>query len=121
MSDALLPLPALAPTTLLVLRTGTRMDFRDAERTRHFQLNLLIGMTGFLFLFGFGINAIVHQQVLLAASLLLTAAFGLFALFLMWLTGEPSYGGLGVSIGAGYLFLYLVVTGGLDGTGPLWC
>jgi diguanylate cyclase (GGDEF)-like protein len=97
------------------------MDFRDAERKLHFQLSLFIGLTGFLFLVAFGLNAVLNQQMLLAASLLLTAAFGLFALLLMWLTNEPRYGELGVSIGAAYIFLYLVITGGLDGTGLLWC
>jgi diguanylate cyclase (GGDEF)-like protein len=97
------------------------MDFQEAERKQYFQLNLLIGLAGFAFLLVFGINAWINQQALLAASLLLTAAFGLFALFLMWLSGEPRYGSIGVSTSAGYTFLYLVVTGGMEGTGPLWC
>jgi diguanylate cyclase (GGDEF)-like protein len=97
------------------------MDFGDADRQHNLKLNLFIGAAGFLFLFGFGINAWLSQQVGMSTVLLLTAAFGLFALFVMWLTEEPRYGQIGQSLASVFVFVYLLISGGAEGTGPLWC
>lgn len=97
------------------------MDFGEAERRRSYRLNLLIGLIGTAFLIVFGVNALTDGRPLLAASLMLAAAIGLGALLLMRQTGEPRYGAHGVSFAAAYVFLYLIITGGAEGTGPLWC
>jgi len=97
------------------------MDFGDADRQHNLKLNLFIGAAGFLFLFAFGINAWFSQQLGTSTVLLLTAAFGLLALLVMWLTEEPRYGQVGQSLAAVFVFVYLLISGGSDGTGPLWC
>ena len=97
------------------------MDFSEAERKRSCRLNMLIGIVGSVFLVTFGINALNSGHRLLAVSLLLAAALGLGSLILMRYTRDPRFGAGGVSLAAAYVFLYLVVTGGAGGTGPLWC
>lgn len=97
------------------------MDFRDPEKRRSFQLNMLIGLAGFAYLLVFGFNALLDGQMPLATALLLTASAGMLSLMAMWWTGEPSYGAFGISVAAAFMFIYLLITGGTDGTGPLWC
>lgn len=97
------------------------MDFRDPEKRRSFQLNMLIGLAGFAYLLVFGFNALLDGQMPLATALLLTASAGMLSLMAMWWTSEPSYGAFGISVAAAFMFMYLLITGGTDGTGPLWC
>ena len=97
------------------------MDFNEADRKRSYRLNTLIGLIGSAFLVGFGVNALIDDEFVLAASLILAATLGLGSLWLMWRTGDLRYGTYGVSLAASYVFLYLIVSGGAGGTGPLWC
>lgn len=97
------------------------MDFSEAERKRSYQLNILIGLIGGVFLLAFGINALVEGKLMLAANLILPAVAGLGSLLLMRGTMDLRYGTYGVSLAASYLFLYLIISGGVEGTGPLWC
>lgn len=97
------------------------MDFGETERKRSYRLNLLIGLIGIAFLLAFGLNALTGGQPILALSLILASAAGLGSLWLMRRTGDPRYGADGISLAAAYVFVYLIVTGGVDATGPLWC
>lgn len=97
------------------------MIFSEAERKRSFQLNMLIGGVGAVFLTAFGSNALLSQHYPLAANLLAMALCGLISLVAMQRSGNPRYGAYGVSLVAAYACVYLVATGGTDGTGPLWC
>lgn len=97
------------------------LDHSETEAKRSFRLNLLIGLAGAVFLFVFGINALLGQSYALAFNLLGMTGLGLVSLLIMKITGEPRYGAYGVSIIAAYACLYLVASGGTDNTGPLWC
>lgn len=97
------------------------LNFSETERRRSFQLNMLIGIAGAVFLTAFGSLALFDRQYPLAANLLAIALWGVFFLYLMQRTGNPHYGAYGVSLAAAYVSLYLIVTGGADATGPLWC
>ncbi len=93
----------------------------ETENQRAFKLNLLIGIAGAAFLFVFGVNALIAQQLVLAANLLGMASLGSVSLVVMKVTGKPRYGAYGVSFISAYACLYLVASGGSGNTGPLWC
>lgn len=93
----------------------------DTEGQRSYKLNLLIGIAGAVFLIAFGINSLVAGQFSLGVNLLAMAGLGSLSLIAMRITGKPRYGAYGVSTISAYASLYLVASGGSDGTGPLWC
>ena len=97
------------------------MDFEDAERKRSYQLNMLVGLLGCAFLLVFGVSALSHGKLMLGVSMTLATVSGLGSLLLMRQTGKAYYGACGVSLTASYVFLYLIISGGVEGSGPLWC
>lgn len=97
------------------------INFEEAERKRSYQLNMLVGIQGGFFLLVLGIYALICGTLMLGVSLTLATVFGLGSLLLMRQTGKVHYGASGISLAAGYLFLYMVISGGVEGTGPLWC
>ena len=97
------------------------MNFSEAERRRSYRLNMLIGLIGAAFLVVFGVNALGGEELILGASLILAAGVGLGSLLLMRKTGDLRYGAYGVSVAACYVFIHLIISGGAEGTGPLWC
>lgn len=97
------------------------MEFSEAVSKRSYRLNMLIGLIGATFLMAFAANAMSNGKLILAASLAIAALAGLGSLVLMRRTGELRYGAHGVSFAAAYVYIYLIISGGAEGTGPLWC
>jgi diguanylate cyclase (GGDEF)-like protein len=97
------------------------VEFPGAERKIVLQLNLLIGSAGITFLAAFGSHALAAQRFTFATALLSMALAGLLILLVMARTSEPRIGAYGFSLISMIAAVYLVLTGGIEGTGPLWC
>jgi len=76
---------------------------------------------GLAFLLGFGIDEIINQRTTLAYVLLGTAGMTLVNYVLMLKRGNHNRGAHSISLIMGFLFFYLLCSGGVDATGPLWC
>jgi diguanylate cyclase (GGDEF)-like protein len=81
----------------------------------------MFGLASIALLLLFGGNAIVHDMYHLGAVLFGAAIVGVFSILLMRRTRDDAHGRNGISIGAVIIFSYLIVSGGVDNTGPLWC
>lgn len=72
------------------------------------------------FLVGFGIANLSHERHVLAAFTFVHALVTLFNILLFKLTRNKDWAGYGFAYGIVALFTYLVASGGVDNTGPLW-
>ncbi len=81
----------------------------------------MIGLAGVAFLLFFGANAIFQENYLLAAVLFGSSAFGLFFHTSDAEYRNYGYGSYGISIPVIIVFAYLIASGGVENTGPLWC
>ncbi|MCG7900220.1 MAG: GGDEF domain-containing protein [Candidatus Thiodiazotropha lotti] len=97
------------------------MNIKDTDFRRGYQLSMLVGASGSTFLIVFGIIAIVNDRQILGLTLLAITLLVLVSMFLMWLMKNPSFGINGISIAVVIAFTYIISTGGIDNTGPLWC
>ena len=93
---------------------------KEIDQTRNFQTINIIGLAGVAFLLFFGINAILQENYFLAAVLFGSSVFGLFSILLMRSTRNYAYGTYGISIPVVVIFAYLIASGGVENTGPLW-
>lgn len=93
----------------------------DVVQNRGYQLIYLVGGFGSAFLLAFGVNALVGGHVFRATILLATALITLLSMLEMRYSRKLSHGAHGISIAVVLVFVYLIVSGGEDGTGPLWC
>lgn len=94
---------------------------RDVDQARNYQTILMIGVSGAAFLLFFGVNAVLKANYLLAGVLFVGTLLGMFSIILMRKTGNDAYGSNGISLTVGLIFIYLVASGGVENTGPLWC
>lgn len=93
----------------------------EVDRARSYHTVRMLGMASVALLLLFGGNAIIREMYFLAAMLFGTAAIGVFSILLMQRTRDDAHGRNGITIGAVIVFSYLIVSGGVDNTGPLWC
>lgn len=99
-------------------RVFPSQEIENARRTRAFNLFSAAG-AGFLLVFGF--HSLAQGEQLLAYMLLSMSVFtGLNALVLL-LSKNYRLACHGASIIISVNFLFLIITGGTDNTGPLWC
>ncbi|MEW8321425.1 MAG: GGDEF domain-containing protein [Candidatus Thiodiazotropha taylori] len=97
------------------------MNIKDTVLRRDYQLSMLVGASGSAFLIVFGLIAVVNGRQILGLTLLAISLQVLVSMFLMRLTTNPSFGINGISIAVIIAYTYLISTGGIDNTGPLWC
>lgn len=94
---------------------------KEIDHTRNFQTINTIGLAGVAFLLFFGVNAILRENFLIAGVLFGSSVSGLFSILLMRYTQNYGYGSYGISITVAIIFAYLIASGGVENTGPLWC
>lgn len=97
------------------------VDFWVTDRTRKCLLIMSIGLVGSAFLLIFGISAVLNENWLNAAVIYSTTAVTLMSLLIMRITHNPAHGANGISIAVILVFTFLIMLGGVNGTGPLWC
>jgi diguanylate cyclase (GGDEF)-like protein len=93
----------------------------DIEILRRVFLVNVFSTIGVAFLLGFGVNALLNQRTSLALVTLTLAAIALINYFLMLKFGKHDRGAHTISLIMGILFFYLLCSGGVNSTGPLWC
>lgn len=93
----------------------------DIEILRKVFLINVFSTIGLAFLLGFGIDEIINQRPTLAYVLLITAALTFVNYVLMLKLGNHNRGAHAISLIMGFLFFYLLCSGGVNSTGPLWC
>jgi len=93
----------------------------DIEALRKVFIINVFSTVGMAFLVGFGMDAILNQRAILAMLLLSLATITLFNYVLMLRLGNHERGAHMISLIMCVLFFYLICSGGVDMTGPLWC
>ena len=93
----------------------------DIEILRKLFLVNVFSSIGMAFLLGFGVNDIFNQRNTLGIVLLTLAGITLINYVLMVRYGNHKHGAHTISLIMGSLFFYLLCSGGVNLTGPLWC
>jgi diguanylate cyclase (GGDEF)-like protein len=93
----------------------------DTEILRKVFLVNAFSTIGMAYLLGFGVNAMLNQRMHLAMVVFSLAAVTLFNYVLMLKYGNHDRGAHTISLIMCILFFYLLCSGGVDATGPLWC
>lgn len=93
----------------------------DIEILRKVFLVNVFSTIGMAFLLGFGVNAILDQRNELATVLLVLAALTLINYIAMLRYGGHDWGAHAISLIMSIMFYYLLCSGGVNLTGPLWC
>lgn len=101
--------------------TDKHLNIGAADRRRTYRLVMAVGGVGSLFLTLFGVNAFVRDSMLLGGILTATALGVGVSMFAVTRTGRVEIGTQGISLAIVFTFVGLLVTGGVAGTGPLWC
>lgn len=96
-------------------------DTGDIEIRRKVFLVNLFCTVGCLFLFFFGLNNLLSDRMTLAAVTLTCAGVALGNFLFLRYTGNYQRAGDVVVLIMLAVFVYLVGSGGVDNTGPLWC
>ncbi|WP_052761098.1 GGDEF domain-containing protein [Sedimenticola thiotaurini] len=97
------------------------MFIRKIDQERNFQTINMIGLAGVIFLMFFGGNAIFRDNYFIAGVLFGSAFMGSLSILVMRRTQNFSYGSYGISITVALVFCYLIASGGVQNSGPLWC
>ena len=95
-------------------------DVRNIEAQRQVLVINLYCFVGVLYLTLFAMQSVTEQRWELAAILGGCSLFGLSNLLYLRFTGDYERAGDGIIMVASGLCLYLIVTGGIENTGPLW-
>lgn len=93
----------------------------DIELLRKVFLINVFSTVGMIFLIGFGIDALADSRFRLAFVLLGLATATLVNYVLMLRVGKHVRGAHTISVIMGIIFFYLLCSGGVNQTGPLWC
>lgn len=93
----------------------------DIEILRKVFLINVFSTIGMAFLLGFGVNAIVNHRDHIATVLLVLASLTLINYVLMLRFGKHERGAHVISLIMCFMFFYLLCSGGVHLTGPLWC
>ena len=96
-------------------------SYGKIESSRKRLINSLFCGLGSFFLFSFGFNAYAEGLIGLAGFTLTSAILSLAVFIYQKITGDSEKAGYGVVYICVSLFLYLLVTGGYNNSGPLWC
>lgn len=96
------------------------LGHEDTEVVRKVYLINLFGLVGILFTFPLGIAAAFHQNMQLSFFLLLTTSLCLGNHFYLKKTLNIHFASNLILYSLFALIIYLVVTGGVNNTGPLW-
>ncbi len=97
------------------------MNIQDADQGRNYLLIMQVGAVGSLFLLVFGINALWQGNHEVGTVLLAVAVLTLGSMSLMHISRNHDYGTNGLSLAVVLVHTYLIASGGIDNTGPLWC
>ncbi|MCG8427161.1 MAG: GGDEF domain-containing protein [Chromatiales bacterium] len=97
------------------------MDVHETDRNRNYSLIMRVGMVGAAFLSVFGINALFNAAYLVASVLLAITVLTIASMMAMRVTGNHIYGANGISAAVVITYTFLLASGGIDNTGPLWC
>jgi diguanylate cyclase (GGDEF)-like protein len=98
-----------------------RQHYEDFERRRQFHLLYFFnGIAGF-FLLAFGCNALFKQRYSLAGVVFFLLAIAVANILLLKFTGKQRFARIGFTVGIMVLFIYHLMSGGVNNTGPLWC
>ncbi len=79
-----------------------------------------VGFSGMFFLSLFGINAIFQKLPVLAAVIFALISFTALSLWLMHRHNNIKIGQNGITVAVSFMTVYLIYTGGYNGTGSLW-
>lgn len=93
----------------------------DIEILRKVFLINLFSTVGVAFLLGFGVDALVDQRNGMAMFLLILAGLAVLNYVLMLKYGNHQRGAHAISLIMCVLYFYLLCSGGVNSTGPLWC
>lgn len=96
-------------------------DNADIENLRKVFLVNLFSTVGMAFLLGYGVVALIYHRTYIATVTLPLAALTLLNYLLMLRLGKHNLGAHAISLIMAFLFFFLLCTGGVDSTGPLWC
>jgi len=105
----------------LLARWQGQMKANGSEHESEYQVNMLVSLIGLVFLTGALLNAALEQRFALASAILLVSIITVVSMVAMRVTGRHALGTAGLSVGVVFAFTYLIVSGGVDNTGPLWC
>ncbi len=97
------------------------ITIKEVDQARNYQTIVMVGFVGSLFLLFFGVSAILRADYLIAGVLFVCAVIGLLSVILTRRTGNCAYGSNGISVAVAITFTYLIASGGVENTGPLWC
>lgn len=79
-----------------------------------------VGFSGMTFLSLFGINAILEQLTILSTVIFTLVTFTGLSLWLMHRFNNIKIGQNGITVAVIFMTIYLIYTGGYNGTGALW-
>ncbi len=99
----------------------TTDSLKHVDINRDYLLFIQVGGAGSIFLVIFGINALLNDHFAVGTVLLLIASLVWISMIMMHFTHNNAYGSHGISLAAVISFAFLIITGGIDNTGPLWC
>lgn len=93
----------------------------DSEILRKVFLVNAFSTIGMAYLLSFGVNAMLNHRTHLAIVVFTLAIITLLNYVLMLKFGNHDRGAHTISLIMGILFFYLLCSGGVNSTGPLWC
>jgi len=80
-----------------------------------------VGTVGLIFLLVFGVNALWQAEYTIGSVLLGIAFLTLASMAIMHVSHNHNIGANGISLAVVLVYTYLIASGGIDNTGPLWC
>ena len=95
-------------------------DALDIDVKRKIFLVKLFSTVGFIFLLAFGLSSLFHERYAIAAAVLSAALATVINLVIFAKTENHVRACNGVSLIVISISFYLMLTGGVEGTGPLW-
>ncbi len=98
----------------------SQLGHEDIEIRRKIILVYLFSTIGFIFLFGFGLSSLLNGNMPIAVFVLASAIVSLINFLVLISTSNYTRASHGVSLIIISLSLFLIVTGGVENTGPLW-
>lgn len=98
-----------------------RQRYEDFERRRQFHLLYLFNGVAAFLLVTLGSTALYKGRIILAMMLFFILAIATINLLLLKFTKKQRFARTGFVCGVLVLCAYLIVSGGVNDTGPLWC
>ena len=98
---------------------GLLEDCDNVRSSRMFTINVF-SMIGALFFLGFGIINLIAAHIVLASVLIIAGILFLAIIYILRKTEKYILFGHIISILTGLIFIFLLFTGGVNGTGHVW-